>query len=457
MVLQAHAPAPVWGYAEPGAVVTVAIGDQRHEAVAAEDGSWRVTLKPLTVGGPYNLRVETPAASIVYRDILAGEVWLCSGQSNMEWPLDKVDEAEAVLPTTSNSQIRLFDVARASLAEPTQELTGNWTASSPESAARFSAVAYYFGRLLQHRLDRPIGLIHSSWGGSRIEAWMPRSLLETLPQADELLATFDAIQAGDLDPDSERNLPRTGTQRAPAHLYNGMIEPLAPYRLAGVIWYQGEANQRNAEDYAVLFPAMIQNWRARWQQEIPFYYVELANFRERQVNPVENEQNWPVVRQSQKAALRLPATGVATAIDVGVADDIHPRDKKTVGERLAKAVLADMYNHASGDDHSPRYADHTLEAGQVVVTLSHAEAGLVFRPQEGEPHGFALQDAEGNWHWAATVEVQGKTIRLAHPDISEPRAARYAWADNPFLSVFSPGGLPLLPFQTDAPAAPPLP
>lgn len=433
MVLQADLAPSVFGWAEPGEDVTVSmyVGDgvrllQEGSARADAGGRFRIRLQPLAPGDL--LRIEVRGSNtIVLRDVLVGEVWIASGQSNMEWPVSQSAGAEEELAAPHAPKLRIFQVQRAAADGPAADVVGVWREVDAESLANFSAVAYSFGRELAARVPRPVGLIQAAWGGTPAEAWTERSFLEGSPDFAAILARRP-----------ERAASRAST------LFNGMIAPLSGLRVRGVIWYQGESNADRAEQYRTLFPALIRSWRAAFTDpELAFVWVQLANFRARAEQPGESE--WAELREAQSLALELPRTGMVSAIDVGDAEDIHPRDKRTVGERLASVARAIVYGQ-SVESSGPTFREFRREGAELVLAFDHA-AGL--RTRDGAaPLGFAVAAADGEFQWADARIADGE-VRLHCAGVPEPMHVRYAWADNPAVNLVNAAGLPALPFRTD--------
>ncbi len=360
-VLQREMPVPVWGWADPGEEITVAIAGQTHKTKADDKGKWRVTLEPLAVGKPLKLTVEGKNR-VAVNDILVGEVWLCSGQSNMEFPLVAAANGDLEIAAAHDfPNIRLVRVKEPGSQTPVEDFDGQWDVCSPKTVAGFSAVGYFFGRELNEQLNVPIGLIDDSWGGSSCEAWIPRDRLEGKPLYEDLLKRWDAAvknwdeakwktawtawrkkadkarEAGKPAPPGRPLAvnPAVGQHR-PANLYHARVEPVMPYAIRGVIWYQGESNAPRAYQYRDMFPLMIRSWREAWKQgEFPFYWVQLADFLPEKPQP--SESAWAELREAQTMTEdRLPKTGQAVIIDIGEASDIHPRKKMEVGRRLAR-------------------------------------------------------------------------------------------------------------------------
>jgi len=618
MVLQQGVPVPVWGTSSPGDSVTVHFAGQQVSEAADPDGRWMVRLAPLEANAsPSELEVSSSAgASDVICDVLVGEVWVCSGQSNMEWPLHSSRNGAKEVAQAHFSSIRLFTVPHRPSRTPETEIAGAaWCACSPETVANFSAVAYYFAREIQSRLNIPIGLIHTSWGGTIAEAWTrwdallenpaTRGIVETfehsLRDMDSRLEEWKAQQektrdkgntkhaegwagieepqdgwremvlpgawqsrglnhsgivwfrktieippawgghdlrlaigatdksdttyfnntqvgsvtmaeradswshlrtytvpgelvqagrnviavrvhsdkfAGGMTGPSEfmqlscpdcagdAGIPLAGSWRyaveanyglvqvpveplykAPGVLFNGMIAPLLPFAIRGVIWYQGESNADRAAQYRDLFQVLIRSWRRAWGQgDFPFYFVQLANYMARQEQPTESQ--WAELREAQTLALALPNTGMAVAIDIGEAEDIHPRNKMDVGLRLAFNALHRTYGHSDVIPSGPLFRSVKREGSSLRLSFDHVGGGLVC--QGDALRGFSIAGEDGRFVWAE-ASIDGEDILVFSPEIAAPRAARYGWADNPEVNLYNKAGLPASPFRTDFP------
>ncbi len=613
MVMQRDAAVPVWGWAAPGTAVEVRFGGDVYGAEAEPDSSWLVTLPSMPAGGPHAMSIEAGAERIEVENILIGDVWIASGQSNMEWMVADSRNAEEEIAAAYDRSIRHFKVPQSWAMRPEGTLAGGtWQSATPEHVGSFTAVGYFFARELRDHVDVPIGLVHTSWGGSRIEPWMSAESLELGDEAfDEIMArerqrqeelrgqlraklggplpTDDLGMRGDravwaepdLDDEDWMRIPvphrweevgfegmdgiawyrttfelseqeaaegavlglgmiddgdvtwvnghevggmemawnqareyevpasalRPGTNvvavrvedtgggggivgstdllfveaagerrplagdwkfnagrvevgastqynQIPTLLYNKMIHPLLRFPIAGAIWYQGESNAypEQAYEYRDLFKTMISDWRARWNsgqqdgrpQDFPFLWVQLANY----MAPAEEpgESDWAMLRESQTAALELPNTGQAVAIDVGEADDIHPRNKQAVGRRLAQAARAVAYGQEAVPAGST-YVGHAVRDGQIVLAFDHVGSGL--RARGGGLDGFAIAGPDGEFVWAhATIE--GETVVVWSDRVDDPVAVRYAWADNPDrANLYNREGLPAVPFRTD--------
>ena len=603
MVLQRDRAVPVWGWAEPSEIITISFDGKSLATTADAKGRWKIELPPHTAGGPFTLTVSG-RGSLQVRDVLVGEVWLASGQSNMTFPLGNTTTAVQDVPAASSPSIRLFTVPKATSLEPFQRFDSAWQVCTPESARPFSAVSYYFARALAHRLHVPIGVIHSGWPGTQAEEWTdPASLASrqefqpiverwnaspdkagTEQQAAKFDMLFDRFEmtardgsaplhfgsfddgatawtfgwssaprvafdlvkqgaaasgtaghlAGELranesaplhavvapdghpvdlsrssavrfsvrghgffrvyllqpsitDSDNygsplieakqdwtEVNIPFTdfhqagwgkkheftpqaitgvvieplisrNPMRPPAGLYNAMIAPLLPYAIRGAIWYQGEGNAGRAHQYKTLLPAMIQGWRHAWAEgDFPFLIVQLPNYRQRRPEP--SESDWAELREAQLKTLSLPNTGMAVTIDLGEADDVHPRDKRVVGARLAKWALGAVYGTErvySG----PLYESLQVEGSRVRLRFRDTGSGLT--SLDNQPlRGFAIAGPDKRFVWA-TATIDKDTIVVSSPDVKNPVAVRYAWADNPDCNLGNIERLPASPFRTD--------
>ncbi len=620
MVLQQGRPIPVWGWAEAGEKVTVTIEGNTASVAADAEGRWMVKLPALKAGGPCELTVKGNN-TITCTDVLIGEVWICSGQSNMEWPVSQTNNAEQEIANADLPQIRHFDVANTTAFTRQRDCNGAWSVCSPQTVPGYTAVGFYFGRYLHKQLNVPIGLVNTSWGGTVAEAWTRAEALSTLPdfagtleqiekvakdpekvtreyqkqladwnasvekadkgsgsaglkwaepsldisdwkdmelpqlwetvigdidgviwfrktfkapeswQGKELVVELGAIddedvtflngkKIGETTGEGSYNKPRqykvaadivrTGDNvvavraydyllnggfsgksdqmkvypvgqpekavslagawkykialdlatlpprprppislenpNSPTVLYNAMIAPLVPYGIRGAIWYQGESNADRAQQYQVLFPTMIRNWRSDWGQgDFPFIFVQLANFMKVREDP--SDSSWARLREAQLMTLSLPNTGMAVIIDIGQADDIHPRNKQDVGKRLALWALANIYGKTvvySG----PLFKYMDIVGNQAVIHFDHVGAGLVAK--DGPLKGFAIAGKDGRFVWA-DARIEGDALIVSSDKVAQPAAVRYAWADNPVCNLYNKDGLPASPFRTDAP------
>lgn len=469
MVLQRDMAAPVWGKATPGGQVTVRIADQAHQVQTGADGKWRAHLDAMPAGGPYTMTIEADGDSITLDDVLVGEVWVCSGQSNMQWSVNVSMNAAEEVASANHPRLRLYSVERKTAQEPQESCVGAWQICTPETVPGFSAVAYFFGRTLHHELDVPIGLIHTSWGGTPAESWTTRETIEAdypalverwehaIKVYPEAKAEYDrkmeernkALEKARLEgtPEPPMIWPPQGPDSPgrPASLYNAMIHPLVPYAIRGAIWYQGESNADRAYQYRRLFPAMIKDWRQAWGQgDFPFYFVQLANYTARSEQPKATDA-WAELREAQLMTLALPATGMAVIIDIGDANDIHPKNKQDVGVRLALIALAKSYGKEIAYS-GPIYSGMEARGSEIVLRFDHADGGLVAK--DGPLVGFAVAGDDQVWAWA-DARIEGDTVVVNTPNVPTPVAVRYAWQANPACNLYNGAGLPASPFRTD--------
>ena len=468
MMLQQGRSAPVWGWADPGERVTVSIGSQEVSATANEDGKWKVNLEPMHAGGPYTMTISGDQSSqITLSNILIGEVWVCSGQSNMQWTVSNSANPEKEIAAADYPKIRLFYVKRTVAADPQEDCEGQWEECSPETIPGFSAVAYFFGRELHKDLDTPIGLIHTSWGGTPAESWTSLPTLEAYDDFHPILNRFGnaylnypaAMKRFEKQTEEWKKAQAEGKKdvrrpyaplgpehpHRPAGLYNGMIMPLVPYAIAGAIWYQGESNAGRAYQYRSLFPTMIRDWRETWGQgDFPFLFVQLANFRE--VKPEPEEDDWAELREAQTMTLALPNTGMAVIIDIGEADDIHPKNKQDVGRRLALAGEAIAYGRTI-EYSGPMYKAMTIDDNKARISFTHTGSGLTVK-DGGALKGFSIAGPDRKFVWADAV-IEGNEVVVKNGRVENPIAVRYGWAINPVCNLFNKDGLPASPFRTD--------
>lgn len=619
-VLARSAGTTVFGEAAPGETVAVTLGPHRGTAQAGADGKWRIVLD-LSASAPGPFEMEVAGSNrLVFKDIVVGEVWLCSGQSNMAFTLNRCEGAEGEIAASANPMLRCFTVRQNCAPEPVAEFDGAWQVAEPKTVPRFTAVGYFFGKELQRQLGVPVGIVNSSWPGTPVEAWTGRKAQERIPELkknaeaiERSFASYDgnlqrylaacrawrkqygredagsqsanteswkplksfpfrmpknggavtlrssrelpggkncALSLGRANVESalfwngaacgERKLEQVATgrpenyripaaqvkpganeimiryfsaepaasiecpvldgnrleggweyrinsefpplsaeakaaqppppgtqpqqQHQPGYLYNAMIHPLIPFRFSGAVWYQGEGNVGKSGLYEQSFRTMIESWREEFGMELPFYHCQLANYRRKEKEP--GESRWAELRDAQSRTLALPHTGQAVLIDLGEALDIHPRDKKTVGVRLAAAALAGVYGKSlpfSG----PRFREAELEGGKVRIRFDHSGEGLVAReipatyplrtldnstaplernrPQSGL-EGFALAGADGKWHWADAA-IDGDSVLVWAAEVPAPAAVRYGWADNPTCNLYNKEGFPAAPFE----------
>ncbi|MEE9368819.1 MAG: sialate O-acetylesterase [Pontiella sp.] len=480
MVLQRDQKVPVWGWAEPGAEVTVSFAGKDKAVKADKDGKFMVRLKKMAANAePQLLVVKSDSETVEVKNVLVGEVWLCSGQSNMEWSVSKTKDFETEKAAADYPLIRMFLTDRAVANLPKQDCTGSWQVCRPETVGGFSATAYFFGRELHTKLGVPVGLIRTCWGGTRIEAWSPMESLEQFEAimqikktADEKASRYDPAdaqvqfekklatwsEAATAAKAAGKKVPRKPgkanapllSQHYPANLYNAMIHPFVPYGMRGAIWYQGESNTKTismAMLYRDLLENMVNEWRDDWGDRFSFYAVQLVNFKKEQVAPIE-DTGWAFIRDSFLTFHKeVPNAGIAVGIDVGEAKNIHPKNKQAIGCRLAQQALANTYGKkvvAGG----PIYKSMKVDGNKVVIKFEDIGSGLV--EQGGVPlKRFAIAGADKQFVAAQAVIVENRVI-VSSSDVTDPVAVRYAWADNPVgCNLFNKEGFPASPFRTD--------
>ncbi len=469
-VLQRDQTVPVWGWAEPGQTILVTFAAQKESATADKSGRWMVRLDELKAsaeGRALTATTEDGSNVVTIKNVLVGEVWVCSGQSNMAFGLGGSVNGKQAIAAAGDQQLRLFSARAQATDEPQDAIGGGWAVDSPGTAGAFSAIGYYFGKALRARLGVPVGLIKSAVGGTVAEAWTAREELERNPTLKPLLdlqqqrldshaKLLAAYQKRELELLEKYQLAVTKAKAAgqrpprkpqpPAHpsasrnrptgLYNGSIAPLQPYAIKGAIWYQGESNSSRGEQYRTLFPAMISSWRQAWGQgDFPFLFVQITPHRGMS----------PEVREAQRVTTETTQnTAMAVTVDVGHPTDIHPKQKQPIGERLALAARAIAYQEDI-EYSGPTYDSMSIDGNKVVLKFKHADGGLVAKG--GELKGFVVYGQEGEA--AATAKIQGDTVVVSSNEVSDPIGVRYGWANVPDVNLYNKAGLPASPFQTD--------
>ncbi len=468
MVLQQDAAAPVWGWAAAGEQITVSIDGQTKTTTAGADGRWQVKLDPLNSSEPLGMTIKG-TNTITIKDVLAGETWLCAGQSNMVMTVSASKDYEKEREAAKLPQIRMFTVADDRATSPQSDCHGSWIVCSPETVGAFSAVAFYFGRELHQRLGRAVGLINSSAGGTLIESWLnleaqqqSAELKPFFAQRDRLMAAFDRAAA-------EKNYEAVMTKwklavekaradklplpKQPSHpygshlgamdvggLFNGKIAPLIPYAMRGIVWYQGESNctPERSPFYETQMRLLVTDWRARWGSELPFAWVQLPN--------VRKTGSYADIREVQMKCLDLPKTGMAITIDIGESRDLHPKNKQDVGRRLALWALGTVYGEKVPAISGPLFIQHEVRGSEIVLSFRHTEGGLMAK--DGDLKGFLIAGENRAWKTAA-ARIEGDTVIVSAPNVPQPLAVRYAWAADPVCNLFNGAGLPASPFRTD--------
>ncbi len=477
MVLQRDVELPIWGWADPGEEVTVevkspdALGElsaaTTKKATADAAGKWSVKLPAMKAGGPHELTVSGKNA-ITLTNVLVGEVWVCSGQSNMEWSITQSANPQEELANANHPKIRLFHIPKLPAGEPASDVVADWKACETSTAGNFSAVAYYFGRKLQKELDVPIGLINTSWGGTKIEPWTPpvgfqaveslqalaqqveanttgfgrqkaaalKQYADWLPLAQKAAAEGKDIPAPPAWP--QHPLASSGT---PTGLYNGMIAPIVPFAIRGAIWYQGESNLSDGLVYTEKMKALIAGWRSVWNQgDFPFGFVQLAPYR---YGP--NWEPMATLWESQTNALSIPNTGMAVITDIGNLGNIHPKNKQDVGLRLALWALATSYGKNDVEYFGPMFKAAQVEEEKVRVTFDHG-AGL--KTTNGEPPTwFEVAGADGKYV-TADAKIDGEAVIVSSKEVAVPKSVRYGWYESQTPNLVNGAGLPANPFRS---------
>lgn len=466
MVLQRNIENPVWGWANPGTDVSVSFKGQTATAKADEEGRWQVKLAAHPGSShALNMTIRAGSDSITLSNIVIGEVWVCSGQSNMQWSVSQSYDPDLEIASANYPNIRLISVPQVGTQELQDDFEGQWDICTPDTVGQFSAVGYFFGRQLHQTLGVPIGLIDNAWGGSAAEAWVKRDVLEKDGRFDAYIAewekteaTFDyekamadwkekvaaAKEAGKPAPRQPRNV--LAGQHRPGNLWAGVLNPIIGYGIRGTIWYQGESNAGRAYQYDDLFGLMISEWRKAWGQgDFPFYWVQLADFRDEVETP--GDSDWAELREAQTNTLALPNTGQAVIYDIGEGRDIHPRDKQNVGKRLARIALARDYgmqiHHLS-----PSFESMEIQGNKAILTFKDVGSTL-YTFDVREAVGFSIAGEDKVWHNANGKLLGQNKVEVTCEAVPNPVAVRYAWAVNPVANLMSREGLPVVPFRTD--------
>jgi sialate O-acetylesterase len=466
MVLQQGVAVPVWGKADPGEKVSVDFAGRSESAAAGADGRWSVRIGPLPASERPGTLTVRGRNEIVIRDVLVGEVWLGSGQSNMAMNVSRSRDAEQEQAAARFPLIRMFKEESARSDTPQTEGKGRWVICAPETVGAFSAALYFFGRELHRELRAPVGLINSSVGGTPIEAWIAPEAQRATPELKEFLAAREgapppvsaeerrkyeedlakwekSAQAAKAKkgkaPRRPQNPADVASRKADiGGLFNGKIAPLIPYAVRGMLWYQGEANTfpDKARFYEAHLRLLVTDWRARWGGEVPFAWAQLPNFS----GP---GRDWPAVREAMRNTLALPRTGMAITIDIGEEKDIHPKNKQEVGRRFALWALGTVYGRAVPATSGPLPVGHEVRGGSVTVRFKHADGGL--NAKGGAVRGFEVAGADGKWT-TAEAKISGDTVLVSAEAVVKPVAVRYAWANLPGATLFNVAGLPASPF-----------
>ncbi|MHB9071542.1 MAG: sialate O-acetylesterase [Sedimentisphaerales bacterium] len=482
MVIQANVKVPIWGWAELNETVTVTIDKQKQTAIADVGGKWMVKLSAMKPSDTPLEMTVTGKNTITVKNILVGQVWLGSGQSNMQMAVISVIDANTEIRNATYPAIRLFSVTRTTAFSPAADCNGRWVECSPQTVGDFSAVAYFFGRELYKELKQPVGLINSSWGGTIAETWMSAKSLRANPDFSSILQRHEDLikkypngQADydkalvqwqkDVNDTQKAGKPQPAKPATPfgpmnpngaSLLYNGMIAPVVPFALKGVIWYQGESNAGRAKQYQTLFPALITDWRTQWQQgDFAFYFVQLANYFTHQPNNRPSQlpslgkpeaSDWAELRQAQMMTLSLPNTGMAATMDIGDPYNIHPKNKQEVGRRLALWALAKNYGFKDLVYSGPLYKNMKIEKNKIRIYFDNVGSGLVSNGDQLKSFSIAGEDQKFVW---ANAAIDNNTVLVWSEEIDKPVAVRYGWAKWIECNLFNKEKLPAGPFRTD--------
>ena len=479
MVLQRDMPVPIWGWAEPGEEIAVKLADHEVQGKADETGKWSVKLPAMPAGGPYEMAVTDKSKNpIRLSNIMIGEVWICSGQSNMEMGIACVLNAEQEIAAARYPNIRLLFVPKRPAGNPEADFEGKWEICRPEIMGYggwggFSAVAYFFARELHQKLKVPIGVIDTSWGGTRIEPWTPQVGFSGIPALVDVVREIEAegvkyheLQAQTLK-EYEKWIPQARTSlearkpipaapawpphhplqshQRPTGLYNGMIHPLVPFAIRGAIWYQGESNHQDGMRYHEMMKALIGGWRQVWGQgDFPFYYVQLAPYSQ---TPLYSDDQLPKIWEAQTASLSIPNTGMAVTTDITDLNDIHPKNKQDVGKRLALWALARDYGFKDIVYSGPLYKSMSVEGNKIRIQFDHVGSGLASR--DGKPLSWFEIASQDRKFVKAMAEIDNNSLVVSGEGISEPAAVRFAWSYNAEPNLMNKEGLPASSFRTD--------
>jgi len=484
MVVQQDKPVAVWGWADKAEPVTVRFNGQEKKAVADAAGKWRVVFDPVKAGGgPLEIAVRGASGpEIVVKDILAGEVWLASGQSNMEWAMSWLPNPAPEILRADHPGLRLFLVPKRTASEPREDVEAQWKVCAPDAVRPFSAVAYYFGLELHKKLGVPVGLISSAWGGTLIEPWTPPAGFAAIPELapildkhlaryaeyrDKLAKSLPVIDAWTKDtkkalaakaplppePALEPTENPWDSPQSPTALYNGMIHALTPFAIRGAIWYQGESNRNDGLLYEKKMDALIRGWRETWKlSDFPFYYVQLAPYdygydRNMKGSLVRDAERLPIIWEAQRNALRIPATGMAVVTDIATLDDIHPPNKVDVGRRLALWARAKTYGEKDLVFSGPLYKSMTVEGDKARIAFEYTGGGLV--SNDNQPLVWFEIAGEDRTFYKAEAEIAGNTVLVRSPRVPAPKAVRFGWHELAVPNLANKEGLPASPFRTD--------
>lgn len=482
MVLQQDKPIKIWGWAEPGEGIFVTIADVRTQTTADNDGLWEVRLKAMNGGaGPYNMAITgTQSEPVMLEDIWIGEVWVCSGQSNMEWEMWRTHSPTPEIQRARFPGIRLFHVPRKVSVFPQEDVEAEWLVCTPESARDFSAVAYYFGRELHQKLGIPVGLISTRWGGTRIEPWTPPAGFQSVPELHNILADMEsadeeyrtdlkeylpelkgwlrayesALKGGRrIPPQPDMPLHSHQNPQGPSALYNAMVHPLIRFAIRGAIWYQGESNRNDGLIYTKKMEALINGWRKVWDiGQFPFYYVQLAPYNylylpEEEGSSTPDHLRLPLIWEAQLQTLKIPNTGMAVTTDITNLYDIHPKNKRDVGHRLSLWALAKTYGMKDLVYSGPLYKSMAVEGEKTRIRFDHSGSGLI--SLDDRPLTWFTIAGKDHIFYKARAEIDGDSVLVWSENVSDPVAVRLGWHQLATPNLGNKEGLPASPFRTD--------
>ncbi len=458
MVLQRDQSVPIWGWADPGEEITVEFAGQKRTTKTGADGAWRVALRSLKASAEPRQLIVRGKNTLTLDDVLVGEVWLCSGQSNMEWSVANSDNPQEEIAAANHPRIRHLKIPHRPSDKPESDVpTDGWQVCTPQTVGAFTAVGYYYGRKLMQELDVPIGLLGCNWGGTRIEPWTPPAGFKAVPALKkDFTDKLDTFPAKMETKDKEGKVTTAINHQSPLALYNGMVHPLVPFAIRGAIWYQGESNNGEGMLYHEKMKALIAGWRKVWDNpRLPFYFVQLAPYIYR-VPP----ERLPGIWEAQLETLEVPHTGMAVITDIGNLKNIHPTNKQEVGRRLALWALAKTYGKKVGAYSGPLFDDARVRDGRIELSFDHAEGGL--KSRDGQPLTHFTIAAEDQKFVPAIAEIVGRKVVVSSDAIAKPVAVRFAWHQEAEPNLANVEGLPASPFRTDnwpvvETAAPPAP
>ena len=481
MVLQRDMPAPIWGWADPGEKITVEIAGHTATATADAKRKWITKLPAMPVGGPHEMTISGTSGKIELTDILVGDVWVCSGQSNMQWGINHTENGEQEIARADYPRIRLFSVPMKTAGYPVDDVNGEWKPCSPEnilSSSRsghvFSAVGYFFGREIHTKLDVPVGLIACPWGGRRIEPFTPPVGFRAVPKLEDIVKrveeatpNYEKAMAKALAKietwlptakqaiANKKRVPppppwpkhRLADAGQPTGIYNAMVHPLVPFGIRGAIWYQGESNRADGAIYFEKMQALIGGWREVWGQgDFPFYYVQLAPYRYAKRGNGD-QLMLPKIWEAQTASLSIPNTGMAVTVDIANIEDIHPRKKIDVGKRLALWALAKTHGHKDLVYSGPLYKSMSIESGKIRIRFDHAGTGLASR--DGKPLDWFEIAGDDKKFTKANAKIDGNTVLISSDGVPKPTAVRFAFHEIAEPNLMNKERLPASPFRTD--------